>query len=480
MAPYVLVLDQGGHSSRALVFDTAGRVVAQTSVAVATSYLAADRVEQNPQDILQSLRDVLADIAAQLGEHCRDILAVALIVQRSSIVAIDEVSGEPLSPILSWQDTRHANWLAEQCQHQQSWLRPVTGLRANAHYGASKMRWLLDTVPAIKAAAEKNTLCITPLAGFLCRHLTGARKTVVDAVIASRTLLTELAALSWSPRLLEFFALPENILPDICASLADYGYIAVGDNRIPLQLVGGDQSFFILSHGNKFLVDTVFINAGTGAFVQQVMDAADVPPQLLSAPLTISCNQKDSVVVAEGTVNAAATALDWWWQQSGAVFSEANWREADIDSRSAVNAVPVFINRITATGSPDWLPAGESFFTKESSVSLKAIAVLEAVVFALQRNMDLLAAVKLCDGIVVSGGLSRVDIFCQRIADISGKNVWRSGDTEACARGAAAQLLPSVVGEQHYQTFVPAMCDGLHERYRQWTLLMNQLSASEG
>ncbi len=480
MAPYVLVLDQGGHSSRALVFDAAGHVVAQARAAVTTSYLASDRVEQNPQEILQSLRDVIADVAAQLGERCRNISAAALIVQRSSIVAIDEASGEPLFPVLSWQDTRHAGWLAEQCQYQQRWLRQVTGLRANAHYGASKMRWLLDNVPAIKSAAEKNVLCITPLAGFLCRHLTGAGQTAVDAVIASRTLLTELTTLFWSPKLLEFFSLSESILPDIRASFDDYGYISVGDNRIPLRLVGGDQSFFIFSHDKKYLANSIFINAGTGAFVQQIISANDVPLQLLTAPLMISGRQKDSVVVAEGTVNAAATALDWWWQKSGTVFSEKNWCEADVESCNATNAVPVFISRITATGSPNWLPAGESFFTKEAPIALKAVAVLESVVFALQRNIDVLAAVKPCGVIVVSGGLSRLDIFCQRIADISGKNVWRSDDTEACARGAAAQLLPGVVGEQHYQTFMPAACDNLHERYRQWTLLMNQLSISEG
>lgn len=246
MAPYVLVLDQGGHSSRALVFDAVGHMVAQARVATATSYLASDRVEQNPQEILQSLRDVLTEIALQLGERCQDISAAALIVQRSSIVAIDEASGEPLSSILSWQDTRNAQWLAKKCSDAQSWLRELTGLRANAHYGASKMRWLLDNVPAIKAAAEKNTLCITPLAGFLCRHLTGARRTVVDAVIASRTLLTELSALQWSSKLLAFFSIPNSVLPDIHASLDNYGDIAVGNHKIPLRLVGGDQSFFCL------------------------------------------------------------------------------------------------------------------------------------------------------------------------------------------------------------------------------------------
>ena len=481
MAPLVLVLDQGGHSSRALVFDAAGTVVAQAREAVATHYLSVEQIEQNPHEIVQSLRDVVAAVSVQLGECCGEIVAAALIVQRSSVVALDEISGMPLSPILSWQDTRNANWLAEIGRDAQSGLRQLTGLRVNAHYGASKMRWLLDNMQVLQQAVEENTLCITPLAGFLCRHLTDASQTVVDAVIASRTLLTAISALHWPSILLDFFTIPENILPSICATLADYGEITVGDVKVPLRLLGGDQSFFMLSHGKRFDDSAIFINAGTGAFVQQAMPAVDVPSSLLAAPLVIAKSAQDSVIVAEGTVNAAATALDWWWQQSGVVFSDEDWCAADAESAQSTAQVPVFINRVTALGSPDWLPAGESYFTQNAApISLKTIAVLEAIVFALQRNIDLLATVKPCQVIVISGGLSKLDVFCQRIADLSGKTVTRSDDAEACARGAAAQLLPNLVAQQNYQIFSPAERMGLHQRYQQWTALMNQLSADVG
>ncbi len=154
--PYVLVLDQGGHSSRALVFDAVGCVIANASEKVSTQYPAVGCVEQNPSEILQSLRDVIAAVAAQLGDRCKDIIAAALIVQRSSLVALDETSGEPLSPILSWQDTRHACWLTEKSKNQLPFLRQLTGLRANAHYGASKMRWLLDNTAVVHAAERQN------------------------------------------------------------------------------------------------------------------------------------------------------------------------------------------------------------------------------------------------------------------------------------------------------------------------------------
>lgn len=478
--PYVLVLDQGGHSSRALVFDAVGCVVANVSVTVSTQYPAVGCVEQNPAEILQSLRDVIATVAAQLGDHCKDIIAAALIVQRSSLVALDETSGEPLSPILSWQDTRHACWLTEKSKNQLPFLRQLTGLRANAHYGASKMRWLLDNTAVVHAAARQNRLCLAPLAGYLCRCLTEAKHTAIDAVIASRTLLTEMSALQWSPTLLDFFAIPQAVLPEMRASLADYGEIAVGDIKVPLRLLGGDQSFFMLSYGTQFDDGTVFINAGTGAFVQQWMPTTDVPQQLLVSPLMIAADPKNTVVVAEGTVNAAAAALDWWQQQSGIVLSDEFWQKAELTCCRYPNEVPVFVNRITASGSPDWLPAGESFFNAEAALPLKTMAVLEAIVFALQRNMDLLEQRKPCSTIVMSGGLSKLDIFCQRIASLSGKLVLRSDDTEACARGAAMQLLPSATGDQQFERFDPVVDENLCKRYQRWTTQMDQLSMADG
>ncbi len=476
MTPYVLVLDQGGHSSRALVFSSQGDVVTQASVAVATTYPAEGFVEQNPDKILQSLYQVIAEVAAQLGECCSNITQATLIVQRSSIVAVDTESRKTLSPILSWQDTRNAAWLSQKISSDLPYMRQKTGLYANAHYGASKIRWLLDNNAAVKNAEKNNSLRITPLASFLCWQLTNSKSVAVDAVIASRTLLTEISALQWSPALLDFFAIPQNVLPVIYPSLYAYGNIAVGKCSVPLQLVGGDQSFFMLSHASQFDESAIFINAGTGAFVQQRMFAQDVPEKLLASPLFIAEEKNQSIIVAEGTVNAAATALAWWWQQQGAVFSSGDWQTAEQESQRHANQMPVFINRITATGSPDWLPIGESYFTTESPNALKALAVLESIVFALQRNIDCLCMVKPSSAIVLSGGLSQIPVFCQRIADLSGVTVFRDMDVEACARGAAAQLLPSVIENQCYEKFIPQPAIALQKRYRQWTALMDQLS----
>lgn len=478
MPSLVLVLDQGGHSSRALVFDESGAVVAQASVLVSTVITESGWIEQKPDELVASLRTAIAEVAVQLGERCGDIQAAALIVQRSSVVAWDMLSHQLLSPVLSWQDTRNSAWLENILADKRSAIRNKTGLYPNAHYGASKIRWLLDNSPAVKKSAADHSLCIAPLASFLCRELTGTVESVVDAVIASRTMLTEIAAISWSQELLGIFGIPRTVLPAIKPTQAEYGAITVGDCFVPLRLLGGDQSFFALSHGVLFDADTVFVNVGTGAFIQQKMMQSLVPHALLCAPLLIAENPALTVVVAEGTVNAAATALDWLWQREGYTFSAEDWQLAVEQAELVPEAIPCFISRMVASGSPDWLPAGEAFFSKESSRELKAIAVLEAIVFALQRNLDCLAAVQRSDKIVVSGGLSQQDIFCQRLADLAEKPVLRSDDIEACARGAAIQLVPTAAAKQVYREYVPQVSEALQMRYRQWSAVMDQLSCS--
>ena len=437
-----LIIDQGGHSTRAIIFDANGVVQCQSQVAVETQVLQPGWVEQDPQYIVHSVSLVLVAIAQQLGDRCKQVNSAGLIVQRSSLVAWDKHTGNALHPVLSWQDTRNSDWLEQRIAGQHHVLRSLTGLHPNAHYGASKMRWLLDHVPAVQQAADAGVLCLSPLASFLHWHLLHDGQSlanvmpVVDAVIASRTLLTETGALQWSATLLDLFNIPESVLPVIKPTIADYSVLALGDARVPLKLLGGDQSFFALAWGDM-APDTVYINVGTGAFLQQAMASERVPQALLASALKI---QPDHVLcVAEGTVNAAASALDWLWQQRGMALTPAQLEQALLDSKP--DGVPLFQSRMVASGSPDWLPAGESTFSFEAPLPMQAVAVLDAIVYALQRNLDCLRAAAPCRRIVISGGLSKLDGFCRRLEALAGVPVLRSEDAEASARGAMMQLL---------------------------------------
>lgn len=439
-----LVLDQGGHSTRARVFDHALAVVASAQQAVATQHPADGHIEQIPVELVASLHAVLAAVAQQLGPRVGQLQAAALVVQRSSLLAWHAGSGKAITPVLSWQDTRHASWLAQHIAGREVWLRRVTGLRANAHYGASKMRWLLDHDAGVQRAVVSGDVCIGPLASYLHQQLTGATQPVIDAVVASRCLLTELGACDWSDDLLDFFSIPRGILPIVKPTLQDYGVIAVGKQAVPLRLLGGDQSFFAMASG-EMAPNTVYINVGTGAFLQQRMAAQCVPEALLASPLLIQPSMQ--TVVAEGVVNAAASALDWLWLQHGQslswdVLAQA-WRD------TPAQCVPVFEARMVAGGSPDWLSVGESRFSFDAALPTQAVAVLESIVQALQRNLDCLRAAAACDRIVISGGLSNLGGFCERLSALTGVPVIKSDDPEASARGAARVMmgyLTSVVG----------------------------------
>jgi glycerol kinase len=281
---------------------------------------------------------------------------------------------------------------------------------------------------------------------------------------------------------LALFEIPEQILPAIKPTLADYGCLLVGETQVPLQLLGGDQSFVALAYGDEH-VNAVFINAGTGAFIQRLCNADTVscgknsPEKLLCSTLMV--NTTGSAMMAiEGTVNAAASALNWLWQQHASTLNVCEVEAALQKTLFDNSAVPIFLNRIAASGSPDWLPAGESSFSFAAPLPILAVAVLESIVFSLQRNLDVIQATLSCEHIVVSGGLSRLNGFCQRLANASALSVLRSDDVEASARGAALQLMPGK-SELHLQWkhFYPQAQPLLAARYKAWCIAMDTLSS---
>jgi len=164
--PYFLALDQGGHSSRALVFSVTGEVIAQAQKAVTTQSPHPDWVEQDAQSLVGSLRSVIADVHAMLGQDAKRVRSAGLATQRSNCVCWDRRDGQALSPALSWQDRHAQRWL-ENLPLDDVWLRARTGLQRSPHYGASKLRWCLDHLPAVGEAAAARRLAFGPLASYL-------------------------------------------------------------------------------------------------------------------------------------------------------------------------------------------------------------------------------------------------------------------------------------------------------------------------
>jgi glycerol kinase len=301
----LLALDQGSHASRACIYDAAGALCATHTVPVTTRQLDAQRVEQDAEELLASLQSAASTAfdAARALHPSLQLSAAGLAVQRSTIVCCTR-SGRALGPALSWLDRRHAEWLRSLAPHEPR-VRELTGLPLSPHYGASKLRWCLDNLPAVSAAAQRDDLLAAPLAAFLVLRLT-ASSARVDPANAARTLLMDTRRLDWSDELLQLFALQRNWLPQCAPTRADYGTLSIGGCAVALRAVTGDQSAMPFAAGTPER-DTLYINLGTGAFIQRTLATRPAQP----APLLGSVLYSDAAgahYTLEGTVNGAGTA----------------------------------------------------------------------------------------------------------------------------------------------------------------------------
>lgn len=436
--PLVMALDQGGHASRALVFDRAGRCVARGSCDVGETRPGDDRVEQDPEELVRSLRRSIKDAMKFLGRRDGDLVAAGLATQRSSVVAWDATSGAPLSPVISWQD-RRAKALVDALAEHALDVRARTGLRLSPHYGASKLAWLLANLPEVAAALRDGRLVFGPLSSFLAFRLLDERPRIADPANASRTLLWNVGTRRWDTTLCDLFGVPVTALPRCVPTRVSEGHgtLDVGKRRVPMTVVTGDQSAAIYAGGEPD-PRAAYVNFGTGAFVQRAfVDAAVDAPRLLKS--VVFADESRATCVLEGTVNGAGSAL-----QFAIEALEMADLEPDLDGwLERETAPPVFVNAVSGLGAPYWLPDLPARFveatpTTESSREAKLVAVLESVVFLVAIVLDETNTVLPRPEVLrVGGGLSQLDGLCRRLADVTGIPVERSAEPEATARGLA-------------------------------------------
>jgi glycerol kinase len=464
---FSLALDQGGSASRALVFDAEGRELTASRVEVADSRPRPGWVEQDPNQVVASLRQAAEAAIQQLDPAQRERVQVCgLSCQRSSLVCWDRDSGVALSPILSWQDTRAADWLAAQALDAEA-IRRSTGLYPNAHFGLSKIRWCLDHLASVQRAAADGRLTIGPLASYLAYQLLEQKPCHIDPANASRTLLFDLAGGDWNDETLQRFDIERSCLPTIARSDALFGDLLLSSLRLPLRLLSGDQSTAAFAHGEP-RENTAYLNVGTGAFIYRL--AAQVPDRSRLLRSVIHWSESPQFV-AEGTVNGAGSALGWFAKQAGIDDSAAVLDQHWSDESSGI----LFLNGIGGLGSPDWRSDFDSRFVGDGTPEQKLVAVAESITFLVQRNLSLLQQIgHPCACLRISGGVSRSDRFCQTLSNLSGLPVRRPEQCEASARGTAFLLAgrPANWLELPEQVFQPRENPGLAARYRRWNELL--------
>ena len=470
-SPLVLAIDQGTHASRALVFDRQGRTLSSGVANISISYPQADWAEQDGDEIVSSVRLAATQALDALGPRRQDVVTAGLSSQRSSVICWDRLTGAPLSPIFSWQDRRAHAWIDELKPHADV-VHRKTGLFLSPHYGASKLRWALDHLPAVRAALENQTLCWGPMASFVVFRLCAEQPFLADPQCAARTQLWNLHTQDWDPELLALFGLPAGFLPRSVPTCYAWGTLDLPGAAIPLTAVNGDQSAAVFAFGWPE-ADSAYINIGTSAFVQRALThfPGHVPRQLTGIILDDGASR---VYMVEGNVNGAGSALEWVRKAFGMdqLTNELpQWLKRPDEP-------PLFLNGIAGLGGPFWQPEFESRFVGAAEPWLKAVAVVESIAFLLQANIDHMNQfVPAAQRIRISGGVSLLDGLCQRLACISGLPVHRRDDPEASARGIAylACGRPTDWNQGAREEIFPARSDSaLQARYQRWRTLMAQ------
>jgi glycerol kinase len=461
---YTLAIDQGTHASRALVFDDQGQTVSAHLLPVALTRPQPHRAEQDAGRILAGVREVTdTALRALTAGQRRSVSACGITTQRSTVLAWRH-DGAPVSPALSWQDTRGTDRVAA-LKPRAGRIRRLSGLPLSPHYGASKLHWLNSTY------GSDDGLRLGPLASFLLHNLANGEHCLVDHSNAQRMQLLDIHACRWSPELLDWFDVPVERLPACRPVIDDYGRLAGSD--IPVTAVCGDQNAAWFGNGRPDEA-TALVNLGSGAFVLAARPKDNIAAELLTS-IAVSRAQ-GCQYLAEGTVNGAGSALQWL---------QARHAGSDIIERlpqwlAREPSPPLFLNSVGGLGSPWWEDRMEPVFSPDTdshTLAAQAVAVAESILFLVRANLDLLQRDCRIKRLRVSGGLSRITPLCQKLADLADLPVMRSDASEASARGVAwlaAGQPADWPADDSVQLFRPRPDSGLSDRYRRFRAHLQQ------
>jgi glycerol kinase len=443
-ASYILALDQGTTSSRAILFDRNGQIRQMAQKEFTQYYPQPGWVEHDAEEIWSSQYGVLAEVLAKSNLTTRDVAAIGITNQRETVVVWDRVSGRPIHPAIVWQDRRTAEYCDElKAKGMGPLIAERTGLVIDAYFSATKLKWILDHVPGARGQVEKGELAFGTVDSWLVWKLTMGQLHITDTTNASRTQLFNIHTGQWDEELLRLFDIPAAILPEVRASSEVYGHtgsiMAPGSVGIPIAGIAGDQQAALFGQlcTQPGMVKNTY---GTGCFLLMNTGAKAVASrnQLIT---TIAWTRGGKTEYAlEGSIFIAGAVVQWL--RDGLHFirnsSEVEAMASEVADTGGVYCVPAF----AGLGAPHWNPyARGSLFgmTRGTTKAHIARAVLESVAY---QTYDVLKAMEADSGIVlkelrVDGGATANNLLMQFQSDILQVPVIRPVVTETTALGAA-------------------------------------------
>ncbi len=473
MAGYVLALDQGTTSSRSILYDDQARPLKIVQQPTTLRTPKAGYVEQDAQQIWQTQLSCAHDVINQAGLLATDVTSIAITNQRESIVIWDKQTGDALAPAIIWQDRRtatHCKTLIEDDKDIAQDVRNITGLRLDPYFSASKIAWLLEHYPNIKARISSGQIAVGTIDSWLIYKLTGGEH-VIDVTNASRTLLYDIHKLAWSEELCARFDIPMTILPKVLPSDGDFGKTKKGlfAKQIPINGVLGDQQAALFGQGclNPGMAKNTY---GTGCFMlMNIGQTAKLSEHELLT--TVAWQRKTSLnrmvnssfgnivqsgkrmlqppnstfgreltYALEGSVFMAGAIVQWLRDNLGMIkqSSDIESLARQVDDSANVVLLPAF----TGLGAPYWrsdISASINGMDRGTTKAHIARAALEAIAY---QTYDVLIAMQkdsphALTELRVDGGAANNDLLMQFQADLLGVPVLRPKDTEITAKGVA-------------------------------------------
>lgn len=439
----ILALDQGTSSSRALVVDEAGVILATAQQAVACRYPQPGWVEQNPQEIWRSQLASAREALAHSGVNLSDVAAVGITNQRETTIVWDRTTSEPIAPAIVWQDRRTAA-LCESLREagHESLIRRKTGLLLDPYFSATKLAWLLEHVPQARERALAGDLAFGTVDSWLTWRLTGGRRHVTDPTNASRTLLYDIRHGQWDDDLLELFGVPRAVLPEVHDTSGVVGETDAEHlgARLPIAALVGDQQAALFGQActSPGMAKATY---GTGCFL--LMNTGPTLTASSHGLLTTVALQRGGrrEYALEGSVFMAGAAIQWL-RDGLRLFTDVAQVGALAASAPSTEGV-YFVPALAGLGAPHWDAHARGAIlglTAGTTTAHIARAALEGIAF---QVADLCAAVAKDAGLQpgelrVDGGAAANDLLMQIQADILGLPVARAARKEATALGATA------------------------------------------
>lgn len=479
---YVVALDQGTTSSRAIIFDEDARIQGIAQREFAQIYPQAGWVEHDPMEIWSSQRSTLTEVLAKTGINPQQIAAIGITNQRETTVVWEKSTGKPVYNAIVWQCRRTAA-LCEQLKARglTDYIRDNTGLVPDAYFSGTKLKWILDKVEGAREKADNGELLFGTIDCWLLWKLTEGRVHVTDYTNASRTMLFNINRLEWDQQLLDEMDIPAAMLPEVRPSSQVYGSTNLNGNQIPIAGMAGDQQAALFGQlcFSKGMVKNTY---GTGCFLLMNTGKQKVNSHHgLLTTLAVGAGGEVNYAL-EGSVFMGGATIQWLRDELGLI------READdtgyfaekVDNTNGVYLVPAFVG----LGAPYWDPYARGSLvglTRGSNRNHIIRAALEAIAYQSRDVLDAMqedAGLTLCS-LKVDGGAVANDFLMQFQADIINTRVERPQQTETTAMGAAflaglavglwqntEQLAATITLDQ---TFRPQMHQDTRARlYRGW------------